>query len=355
MNSIINQYGWENFQRLSSAVSVPASGTIPARIISVYGSRYLTVTPGGFLEAGLSGRVSYGSQASDLPVTGDWVQLIEYENIGYITAVLPRYNAISRKAPGRSSEKQVMAANVDLAIVVQGLDRDFNLMRLDRYLVQLAGCKVPAIVVLNKADLVEDPSSMQASVRELNRNVPVVLCSIFSGLGMDEVRGLFQENRTYVLIGSSGVGKSTLINALMGGDHQRTEVTSTMTGKGKHTTTTRDLFRLPQGALIVDTPGMREFGLTADEGTTDREVFPAFAAFAGKCRYPDCRHTVESGCAVREAVQQGTISQTAYGSYLKLMKEQEHYSISAEEKKRKGKRSGKMAREATAFRKRFKY
>lgn len=329
---------------------------IIGRIISILGFKYYVITSNGEKEAELSGRLMHGASHDELPKLGDWVTLKEYDTMGYIIEVLPRRNELSRKTPGAKTEKQIIATHIDGALIVQGLDRDFNIMRLERYLVQLTACNINPIVLLNKVDLVEDLATYSQEVARLQRNVPIYFCSTYTGVGLDEIRNtVLDKYKTYVLIGSSGVGKSSLLNALMSSTMQAVNGTSTSNHKGKHTTTTRDLFQLPNGSLIIDTPGMREFGLTFENSSSSDELFPAIHEFATQCRFTDCRHLQEVGCAVIQAVSSGTLDGHVYESYLKLVKEQRRFEIRVEDKKRLGKQFGKMTREAQGYRRKYKY
>jgi ribosome biogenesis GTPase len=250
----------------------------------------------------------------------------------------------------------VLAANVDFALIVQGLDRDFNVMRLDRYLTQLSACRIKPIIVLNKADLVSNHHDYRNEVLKLQRDCPVYFVSTHTGFGMKQfTEEVFEPCRTYILIGSSGVGKSSLLNVLANETIRQVNSTSESTTKGKHTTTSRDLFQLPNGSLIIDTPGMREFGLTFEEGYQSDEMFPAIQQFASQCRYADCKHTNESDCAVLAALQSGALDVEVYESYVKLIKEQRRFEIKAEDKKRLNRQFGKMTKEAKNHRKKYKY
>lgn len=330
---------------------------LPAgRVISVRGFKYTLITENGELETELSGKLLYGTLPEDLPKVGDWVFFMKYDDAGYIIDVFPRTNALSRKNPGNKTERQVLAANVDHALIVQGLDRDFNLMRLERYLVQLAACGIPPIVILNKADLISNQEEYRLAIARLMRDCRVHFCSTYTGLGIDTLNHqILEGQKTYILIGSSGVGKSSLLNALMSTNVQETNNTSEWSSKGKHTTTRRDLFRLPNGSLVIDTPGMREFGLTGDEAHSADELFPAIHRFSSSCRFSDCTHMNEPGCAVTAAVALGNLDPQVYESYLKLVREQRRFTINAEDKKRMEKQFGRITREAKDHRKKYKY
>jgi ribosome biogenesis GTPase len=291
-----------------------------------------------------------------LPKVGDWVYFIRYDIIGYIIEVLPRINELSRKNPGNKTEKQVIAANIDYALIVQGLDQNFNIMRLERYLVQIIACNIQPIVILNKADLTDNPDNYRYEVAKLGRECPVYFCSTYNQSGIAELKNtVLEANKTYILIGSSGVGKSSLLNSFMDNSKRVTGNISNSTGKGRHITTSRDLFQLPNGALIIDTPGMKEFGIAFEEGQQTGGLFPLIEKLAGDCRFSDCRHLEEDGCAVLEAYNAGILEPKVYESYLKLIKEQKHFEIKIEDKKRLGKQFGKMVREVREYRKKYKY
>jgi ribosome biogenesis GTPase len=269
---------------------------------------------------------------------------------------MPRMNELSRRSPGTKTEKQVLAANIDYALIVQGLDRDFNIMRLERYLVQITACNIQPVIVLNKTDLTDDPEKYILEVKKLGRDCPVYLCSTYSKNGITELKEkVLMTNKTYILVGSSGAGKSSLLNSLMDNSERPTGSLSGSTGKGRHITTSRDLFRLPDGSLVIDSPGMREFGIVFDEDHFAGGLFPLIEKLAKDCRFADCLHLNEEGCAVIEAYEMGTLESQVYESYLKLIKEQKHFEINAEDRKRMGKRFGKMVREARDYRKKYKY
>jgi ribosome biogenesis GTPase len=353
---ILEKYGWNNFFSDYNIKNGSNNDFRIGRVISVQGFKYHLITTAGEVEAELSGKLLYGSDPELLPRVGDWVYFLDYEPQGYIVEVFPRINALSRKNPGNRSERQILAANIDCALVVQGLDRDFNLMRLDRYIVQLLACNITPVIVLNKADLVTNREPFVQEVKRLGRECPVYFCSTVNQSGLDEMyQQVLEPARTYILIGSSGVGKSSLVNSLLSDPQQRIGNISASTHKGMHVTTTRDLFQLPNGSLLIDSPGMREFGIALDEGGLNTTYFPLVDDLAGKCRYADCRHLTESGCAVIQAYEDGSLDAKIYESYLKLMKEQSRFEIRIEDRKRLGKQFGKMVKEAKAYRDKYKY
>jgi ribosome biogenesis GTPase len=351
--TILNNYGWNAFH--AENANAAEQGLSIGRVTSIKGFKYYLMTEGGELETELSGRLLYGTPSEDLPKVGDWVSYMEYPGLGYIISIFPRKNELSRKAAGVKFEKQVLAANVDYAFIVQGLDTDFNIMRLERYIVQITACGITPIVLLNKSDLVADPNKFITEVNRLKRDCAIYCCSTYSGFGIDDiVNKVMEKSKTYILVGSSGTGKSSLLNSLMNFSFQKISEKSFSTGKGKHTTTTRDLFQLPNGSLVIDSPGMREFGMTSEEGQSN-ELFPEIARFAENCRYADCKHINESGCAVLDGLNSGALDAYVYDSYLKLIKEQRRFEIKVEDKKRLGKQFGKMTKEAKNFRKKYKY
>jgi ribosome biogenesis GTPase / thiamine phosphate phosphatase len=348
----LEKYGWNGYFE-QHFLQRQNADFIPARVVSVKGFKYHLVTESGELEAELSGKLLFASENEEIPKTGDWVYCLQYDTNGYITEVFPRKNRLERKNPGAASEVQVLAANIDKALIVQGLDQNFNLMRLDRYMVQIIANGITPVVVLNKADLVQDKEHFRNEVSRLGKDCEVHFCSTFDGSGIKELAdNVLLPSLTCILVGSSGVGKSSLLNALSAGVSRKTGTLSESTQKGKHVTTTRDLFRLPTGCMIIDTPGMREFGVTFDENLHDSGLFPLIDNYAVQCRYHDCSHTGESGCAVVAAYESGELDPAVYNSYLKLTKEQKRFNIQAGEKKRMGKQMGQMMREVKDFKKR---
>ena len=228
------------------------------------------------------------------PVVGDFVSLRD----GFIDALLPRRSVIQRIAPGRSREIQVLAANVDLLFVVSGLDSDFNLRRLERYMVLALDSGAQPAFVLTKADLCDDAAAKLEQVRTIAAAFPIILSSAADGLGAEEMRRMITPELTAVLIGSSGAGKSTLVNLLLGHQRQAVSEVRANDGRGQHTTTHRHMFRIPGGGWLIDQPGIREIQITADEDTV-RNAFPEVVELASQCRFRDCRHESEPGCAVR--------------------------------------------------------
>lgn len=286
-------------------------------------------TPMGELWADVSGRMRHqAASRAQLPVTGDWVVLRPRPSEGRATihAVLPRRSVFSRKAAGAVTEEQVVAANADSIFLVCGLDRDFNVRRIERALVLAAESGAEPVVVLTKADVCDDPAARRTDVLGVAPAVAVHAVSSLTGDGLAGLAPYVASGRTVALVGSSGVGKSTLVNRLLGSEAQATAEVSAHDGRGRHTTTRRELIPLVSGGWIIDTPGLRELQLWADE-----EALPAaFAdvdAFAAECRFRDCRHENEPGCAVRAALTDGRLPPERFASFLKLRKELHHLAL----------------------------
>lgn len=284
---------------------------------------YVVLTGGGEYFAEATGKLLYQAQsASDLPKVGDWaaITLFEDEGKAIIHAVLPRRTKFSRKAAGPKTEEQVIAANLDTVFIVQGLDHNFNLRRLERYLVMVYEGGIEPAIVLNKADICPDLKEKLALVKTVAQNVPIIPLSAKTGRGLPQLEEFLREGLTYALVGSSGVGKSTLINALIGEEVLKTREVRISDSRGRHTTTRRELIALPSGALLIDTPGMRGFQLWNTEEGMD-ETYAEIKTLSEGCFFADCTHTAERGCAVLQAVEEGRLARDRYESYLKLNKE----------------------------------
>jgi ribosome biogenesis GTPase len=255
---------------------------------------------------------------------GDWVALRPTTAEGarpQIRAILPRRSTFSRRAPGRETEEQIVAANIDTVFLVSGLDQDFNPRRIERYLVMARASGARPVIVLNKADLAEELDADVALVAELAPGVPIhVVTAVGSTTDVSALRQYVRRGQTVALLGSSGVGKSTIINALAGRDLLKTAEVREADGRGRHTSVHRQLVMLDEGGLLIDTPGMRELQLWEEEDPLEM-AFPEIDALAEACRFRDCGHLTEPGCAVKAAVADGTIDATRYESFLKLQSE----------------------------------
>ena len=318
--SALESLGWG--EPFASALAPYAErGFVPARVGVEHRSQYLVLTGEHELEAKLSGKLRlHMEQTGDRPVVGDWV-VIKAQGTGNSTihARLPRRSQISRKTAGRTSEEQVMAANIDTVFLASSVNDDLNPRRLERYLLLAWESGARPVIVITKADQTDKPMETATSVESVAVGVPVHVISSRTGFGVDELQPYLLPGQTVAVLGSSGVGKSTLINRLLGVERMRTaEVRDD--GRGRHTTTSRQLVRLPGGALIIDTPGLRELQLwEADTGL--QEAFADIEQLSGECRFTDCKHESEPGCAVRAAVQSGALPAERLDSFLRLRKE----------------------------------
>jgi len=337
--NLLRPLGWGN--DFSVQLSLEQLSTRrAARVIGVERSNFRVDTGEEVLNTALAGAYRYHHEdAEELPTIGDWVLL--QPDAPLILERLERRSLIARKAPG-STEIQPIAANIDLLLIVSGLDGDYKLHRIERYLVLAAQSHVTPLVLLTKADLVDDTEGPLAEVR---RVLPAG-GEVFAINALGDALGTllapwFTPGTTLALVGSSGVGKSSVANNLTGTDTQRTQATRRDT-KGRHTTTSRSLIRLPGDVCIIDVPGMREIGLAPTDGGVDKQ-FKDIARYAENCRYSDCTHQQEPGCAVREAVERGELSQDLWQHYLKLLAEERH-NVSEHERRRQGRIFGKMVR-----------
>jgi ribosome biogenesis GTPase len=297
------------------------AGAAPGRVAVQHRGEYDVLTADGEQRSRITSRLRRHARRQELPVVGDWVVV---DTSGAITAVLPRRTTISRRAAHEPSSgvsrEQVVAANVDVAFVVQALGQELDRRLLERYLALAVESGARPVVVLTKADLEADPEAVAAEVAGIGGDVPILLVSARTGRGLDAVQDVLAEGRTGALLGPSGVGKSTLVNALTG-DAERLATAEVATdGAGRHTTTRRELVLLPQGGLIVDNPGMREVHLWIGDGDLD-DAFEDIAELALRCRFTNCRHETEPGCAVLAALETGELSRERWESYRALQRE----------------------------------
>lgn len=313
----LSSFGWTE-RHAQAWDELQLSGLSPARVVADYGTSLKLAMP-EIITAELSGKLAHYRRGEQVPKVGDWIAVhVSSTGTAVVESVVMRHNEIARKAPGKQATKQILAANVDLAFVLLALDNDFSVERLERFLYQLSINDIAPIIVLNKADKTND---VQAYVDQLGRfDLPIVICSATRDVGVDEIRERILPGRTAILLGSSGVGKSTLTNQLLGRDIQLTNEIRESDATGKHTTVHRELFVLPGGGLLIDTPGVRELQLWGTEG--DLEVkYKDIADLSARCRYPDCQHGKESGCAIRKALQNGKLDKSHYANYLKMKAE----------------------------------
>ncbi len=298
-----------------------AAGIRPARVAREDRGRYRVLSEAGERGAELAGRMRHEARTRlDLPAVGDWVAVRDGGDSDVVVALLPRRTAFVRKVAGDTTEQQIVAANVDTVFVVMGLDENFNLRRLERYLTASWESGATPVVVLNKRDLVEDPEAAIAETEAVAAGAAVVAVSALGEGTLEALAAWLRPGRTVALLGSSGVGKSTLVNALLGAERLETGAVRAADARGRHTTTRRELVPIEGGAVLIDTPGMRELQLWGDESGT-ASTFPEIMALAAACRFTDCRHDHEPGCAVRAALADGSLDEARFESWQKLQKE----------------------------------
>jgi len=304
----------------------------PARVVAQHRGAYVIDGSGAARGAALGGRLRHRAiNRSDLPAVGDFVAVRQAENPAdghaVVDAVLPRRTAFVRRAAGRRSDDQVIAANVDIVFVMLGLDEDFNIRRAERYLAAVWDSGATPVVLLNKSDICDAVDARAADLQHAVMSVAVHTLSALHAEGVETLQSYLREGTTVGIVGSSGVGKSTLLNRLIGHDAQTTAGVRVHDGRGRHTTTHRELFVLPQGGIVIDTPGMRELQLSAGADDAGMGIETAFAEIEGlatRCRFADCAHQDEPGCAVRDAIDDGRLEPDRLASYEKLMKERRY-------------------------------
>ena len=315
------------------------------RIISEHKERFIVKTEKGEYEAEITGNLRFSAKSrEDFPAVGDWVALTVYDpDFSINHKILPRFSIISRQAVSQFGEIQVIAANIDYALLVQAVDRDFNINRLQRYLTICYSSKVNPVIVLTKTDLINEQAKTEIieSIRQRIKNIPVFAISNQTQDGYDALKLIFEKGKTYCMLGSSGVGKSSLLNSLSGRDLMKTDTISHSTNKGRHVTSHRELIVLDNGGILIDNPGMREVGIV-DTANGLESTFDIIFSLSENCKFKDCTHTNEIGCSVLEALEKGEIDKNSYENYLKMEREKSHFESSLVEKRKKDKVFGKM-------------
>ena len=328
------------------------------RVILEHKDRYVVKTENTEFEAELIGNLRFTAESRyDLPAVGDWVAISEYdENKALIHAIYPRHSIIERQAVGKSAQIQIIATNIDYGLIVQSVNRDFNINRLERYLTICNTSKVEPIIILSKIDLIDEPilDKYIYEIKERIKNVSVIAISNQSHVGLDELKAIIKKGKTYCLLGSSGVGKSTLLNQLSGKELMNTGSVSESIDRGKHITSHRELIILENGGILIDNPGMREIGITHTSDGLEI-TFDEIVELSQSCKFNNCTHTTEQGCAILDAVENKKIDSDSYYNFQKMEKERSFFESTVEEKKKKDKDFGKMIKNVKKLRKRNKY
>ena len=317
-----------------------------ARIVSVHKDSYIVTKGGGDIFAELSGNLLYCTEAaSELPTTGDWVLADFYDDDTHaiIYGVFPRKTVLKRKTAGKLVDFQLIAANIDVAFIIQSLNDNFNLRRLERYLVMVNESGIEPIILLSKCDLMpnEEINEIKKMILGIAPETTVMEFSNLNRVNIDSIIGLLKSGSSYCLLGSSGVGKTTLLNSIIGSTKFETKAVSKIQSKGRHTTTSRQLVRLESGAMIIDTPGMRELGSMSVEDGLD-ETFSEILELSQHCKFANCSHTNEKDCAISTAIKIGDLSEQRYENYLKMKKESEFNQMTYLEKRKKDNNFGKL-------------
>lgn len=315
------------------------------RVIAEHKERYIVRTEKGESEAEITGNLRFSAKSrADFPAVGDWVALTIYESdYAIIHKILPRFSIISRQAVGQFGEMQTIAANIDYAFLVQAVDRDYNINRLERYLTICYSSKVSPVIVLTKIDLIDDQkiAEITENIKQRIKNTAIFAISNETRYGYEELKKSLEKGKTYCMLGSSGVGKSTLLNNLSGTSIMKTDAISKSNNKGRHITSHRELIVLENGGILIDNPGMREVGIT-DSTYGLETTFDKIHSLSQHCKFKDCKHTNEIGCKVIEAIENGNINRNSYENYQKMEREKAHFESTVIEKRKKDKEFGKF-------------
>ena len=316
------------------------------RVITVNKNSFVVSNGEKDIYAELTGKFLFNSDSAlDLPTVGDFVyaQLFDDDTLAIIQDILPRKSLLKRKAAGKKIDYQLIAANIDIAIIMQALDSNFNIRRLERYLVIVNDNNITPQILLSKSDLIspEEVEEKKNLILEILPDAEIFSFSNNNANDIENIKSLFTPHKTYCLLGSSGVGKTTLLNNLVHEELYKTQPIREKDGRGKHTTTRRELIILQNGAIIIDNPGMRELGIISNESGIS-STFGEIDELSDQCKYKDCTHTVEADCAVLKALQSGVISEERYNSYIKIYKEAKYNEMSYVEKRQKDKQFGKF-------------
>lgn len=327
------------------------------RIIAEHKERYILQSSKETYFAEITGNMRFSAHSrTDFPAVGDWVRFMKMDDENaIILEIFPRYSVLERQAVGKQGDIQIIGTNIDCAFIVQAVGHDFNLKRLERYLTICYSAKIEPLIILTKIDLVDEAEVdvLRKQITNRIKDVPVLLISSTTNSGYLELQNLMKPNLSYCFIGSSGVGKSTIVNQLANEEVLKTSAISDSTSKGRHTTSHRELFVLPNQSIVIDTPGMREVGLT-EQSRGIEMTYDQISELANDCRFNDCSHTDETNCAVLAAIESGELSLEIFENYQKLKREQEHFSSTVHEKRQREKDFGKMIKSVLREKKRHK-
>jgi ribosome biogenesis GTPase len=349
-NELINQLGFSRLSQENVDDNQIELHDI-ARVITVNKDSYIISKGHGHVFAELSGKYLYGiDSALDFPTVGDWVYSDFYDNNTHavIHGIIPRFSVLKRKTSGKSIDYQLIAANIDTAFIIQSLDDNFNLRRLERYMVMINESEITPVILLSKCDLLSDDeiSEKVKHIEPITTNVLLLPFSNEDATNIDKIEKLMLPESTFCLIGSSGVGKTTLLNHLLGNAALKTGIVRTKDSKGRHTTTRRQLIKLENHAMIIDTPGMREIAnLFVDTGMD--ATFSEIIELADRCKYRNCTHNSEKGCAILAAIHEGSLSEERFRNYLSMKNEVTYNNMSYHEKKQKDRKFQKRVNAAS--------
>jgi ribosome biogenesis GTPase len=320
----LQKYGWNSeIETELKNLLFKKSDIVPGRVISVHRTQYEIMTENGMIIGEISGNRLKNEDIYSKPVVGDWlaISLGEGNNANLIENILKRRTILERRRAHSQVEVQIMASNVDTAVIVQSLVQDFNMNRLERVLVQLTDTGIKPLIVLNKIDLIDDVSIIHHQMKSISSDVPIIYASFKTGEGISIIHDFLKPSETVIFIGSSGVGKSSIINTMLDERiEQKTGTVSDYSGKGKHTTTVRKLFLLDNGVIVIDTPGTREFGLTVDDEILNQN-FSIIEELATYCKFRNCNHRKESDCAIKDALESGELNIQLFENFKKLGQE----------------------------------
>lgn len=340
----LNIYGWnEELNQLKQ--QSPYNTLLHGRISIVHRTCYEVISENGIFQCELTGNMMYGKAYFELPCVGDWVLFQDFDRYkGIIIDMLPRQRTLYRRKSGTVTDRQAIASFVDKAFIVQSLDENFNVRRTERFMAQIMEEQITPVLILNKADLDFNRQRTEEQMKHLIGRMPVFYTSIHQSETILPLRESISEGETVVFVGSSGVGKSSLVNALCEKSILLTSDISLSTGKGRHTSTRREMVLMDNSGILIDTPGVREFGLATENVDTFAEILE-ISDLAASCRFQDCTHSNEPGCGVLQAIANGTLDRKVYDSYMKLQREAWHFATSEHEKRKKEKSFTKLVDE----------